>query len=90
MNQDKPKPENRRQIRHIAIFLIVVAVFLVYLFSIFDFDDDIYGHDICLEFIGFLRLEFKLGSIDELRQQLTRDRDKSRALLDAYLVNRKL
>jgi riboflavin kinase/FMN adenylyltransferase len=58
--------------------------------NIFDFDDDIYGHDICLEFIGFLRLEFKLGSIDELRQQLTRDRDKSRALLDAYLVNRKL
>ena len=41
MNQDKPKPENRRQIRHIAIFLIVVAVFLVYLFSIFDFDDDL-------------------------------------------------
>ncbi len=52
--------------------------------NIFDFGGDIYGHPIALEFIGFLRLEFKLGSIDELRQQLSRDRDKSRAILDAY------
>lgn len=56
--------------------------------NIFDFDDDIYGHDICLEFIGFLRLEFKMGSIDELREQLTRDRDKSRTLLTAYMENK--
>lgn len=53
--------------------------------NIFDFDEDIYGQDICLEFIGFLRLEFKMGSIEELREQLTRDREKSRALLAAYL-----
>ena len=49
--------------------------------NIFDFDGDIYGHPIALDFIGFLRLEFKLGSIEELRQQLTRDREKSRAIL---------
>lgn len=53
--------------------------------NIFDFDEDIYGKEICLEFIGFLRLEFKLGSIEELRHQLTMDRDKSRALLEHYL-----
>lgn len=53
--------------------------------NIFDFDSDIYGCDITLEFIGFLRLEFKLGSIDELREQLTRDREKSRAVLTKYL-----
>ena len=53
--------------------------------NIFDFDDDIYGKDICLEFIGFLRLEFKMGSIEELRQQLTLDRDKSRVLLNRYM-----
>ena len=53
--------------------------------NIFDFDSDIYGCDITLEFIGFLRLEFKLGSIDELREQLTRDRDKSRAVLTKYI-----
>ena len=50
--------------------------------NIFDFDGDIYGHPIALDFIGFLRLEFKLGSIDELRQQLTRDREKSREILN--------
>lgn len=53
--------------------------------NIFDFDSDIYGHDICLEFIGFLRLEFKMGSIDELRRQLTADREKSRRILTNYL-----
>lgn len=52
--------------------------------NIFDFDGDIYDHPIALEFVGFLRLEFKLGSIDELREQLTRDRDKSRLILDCY------
>ena len=51
--------------------------------NIFDFDQDIYGQHIALDFIKFLRLEFKLGSIDELRAQLTRDRDKSRAILNA-------
>ena len=51
--------------------------------NIFDFDQDIYGQPIALDFIKFLRLEFKLGSIDELRAQLTRDRDKSRAILNA-------
>lgn len=49
--------------------------------NIFDFDQDIYGQPIALDFIKFLRLEFKLGSIDELRTQLTHDRDKSRAIL---------
>ncbi|MBQ7690654.1 MAG: riboflavin biosynthesis protein RibF [Muribaculaceae bacterium] len=55
--------------------------------NIFDFDGDIYGHPIALDFIGFLRLEFKLGSVDELRQQLTRDRDKSREILKQWTMN---
>ncbi len=50
--------------------------------NIFDFDDDIYGQPIALDFIKFLRLEFKLGSIDELRAQLTHDREKSRQILN--------
>lgn len=49
--------------------------------NIFDFDGDIYGKPITLQFIKFLRLEFKLGSIDELRAQLTRDRNTSRQIL---------
>ena len=51
--------------------------------NIFDFDGDIYGKPITLQFIKFLRLEFKLGSIDELRAQLTRDRNTSRQILTA-------
>lgn len=50
--------------------------------NIFGFDDDIYGMPITLEFIKFLRLEFKMGSIDELRAQLTTDRDRSIAILN--------
>lgn len=49
--------------------------------NIFDFDDDIYGMPITLEFIKFLRLEFKMGSIEELRAQLTRDRERSIEIL---------
>lgn len=51
--------------------------------NIFDFDDDIYGLPITLQFIKFLRLEFKLGSIEELRAQLTRDRENSRKILSS-------
>ena len=56
--------------------------------NIFDFDGDIYGMPIKLEFIKFLRLEFKLGSIEELRAQLTRDRAQSVKILDAYCATR--
>lgn len=49
--------------------------------NIFDFDDDIYGLPITLEFIKFLRLEFKMGSIEELRAQLTSDRARSIKIL---------
>ena len=56
--------------------------------NIFDFDGDIYGMPIKLEFIKFLRLEFKLGSIEELRAQLIRDRAQSVKILDAYCATR--
>lgn len=49
--------------------------------NIFDFDGDIYGMPITLEFIRFLRLEFKMGSVDELRAQLTCDRARSIEIL---------
>ena len=50
--------------------------------NIFDFDEDIYGQDISLDLIGFLRMEFKMGSVEELRAQLTRDKEKSLTLLN--------
>ena len=57
--------------------------------NLFDFEDDIYGEDISLEFIGFLRLEFKMCGLDELKQQLSRDRDNARRILNEYLTNNK-
>lgn len=53
--------------------------------NIFDFDNDIYGKEIILQFIRFLRLEFKMGSIDLLRQQLTNDKKLSIQILDKYI-----
>jgi len=53
--------------------------------NLFDFDGDIYGADIQLAFIRFLRLEFKMCGIQELQQQLTRDREQAVAILDNYL-----
>ena len=55
--------------------------------NLFDFDDDIYGQDITLEFISFLRLEFKMCGLDELKHQLTLDRDNAKRLLLEYLIN---
>lgn len=52
--------------------------------NIFDFEDDIYGQLLSLDFIRFLRLEYKLGSIEELRAQLTRDRDNAKRYLDKH------
>ena len=55
--------------------------------NLFDFDGDIYGEDITLEFISFLRLEFKMCGLDELKRQLTLDRDNAKRLLNEYLTN---
>ena len=55
--------------------------------NLFEFDDDIYGEDITLEFISFLRLEFKMCGLDELKHQLSLDRDNSKRILKEYLTN---
>ena len=54
--------------------------------NLFDFDDDIYGEEITLEFISFLRLEFKMCGIEELKHQLTLDRENAKRLLNEYLT----
>lgn len=53
--------------------------------NIFDFDDDIYGKPITLHFVRFLRLEFKMVSIEQLREQLTHDKQLSQQILDNYI-----
>ena len=56
--------------------------------NLFGFDEDIYGQDIALEFISFLRLEFKMCGLDELKHQLTLDRDNAQRLLNEYLTTK--
>lgn len=49
--------------------------------NIFDFDHDIYDQPMTVEFVRFLRLEIKLGSIEELQKQLLADREAARLIL---------
>ncbi|MCV6624929.1 MAG: bifunctional riboflavin kinase/FAD synthetase [Cellvibrionaceae bacterium] len=46
---------------------------------IFDFSDDIYGQELAVEFSHKLREEKKFDSLDELKQQIYRDRDEAKA-----------
>lgn len=48
---------------------------------IFDFDMDIYGRDITVEFIGYIRPETKFENIDTLKMQLEKDVNKAKKIL---------
>ena len=56
--------------------------------NLFDFEDDIYGQSIMLEFISFQRLEFKMCGLEELKHQLTLDRNNAKRILKEYLTNK--
>ena len=47
---------------------------------ILDFDGDLYGKSICMEFLKFIRKEQKFDSIDSLRAQLKEDESVCRQL----------
>ena len=48
---------------------------------IFDFDQSIYGQQIRIEFVDYLRPERRMEDIEALRYQLQRDREVARGLL---------
>jgi riboflavin kinase / FMN adenylyltransferase len=48
---------------------------------ILDFDQDIYGKQLKLEFVRFLRPEMRFSSIEELKDQMTRDAFTAREVL---------
>ena len=50
--------------------------------NIFDFDKDIYGQDIQIKFLKYLRPETKFEGVDELKKQLIRDREEAKALIN--------
>jgi riboflavin kinase / FMN adenylyltransferase len=50
---------------------------------LFDFSGDLYGRDIEVDFVDFLRPEKKFDSLDTLREAIARDASAARALLAA-------
>ena len=54
---------------------------------LFDFDRQIYGDDVEVEFRAFLRPERKFANVDELRAQIARDADAARGRLRAIPLN---
>jgi len=58
----------------------VLEVFLL------DFDGDLYGRDIAVEFIDFIRPDRRFDSVEALRSQMEEDCQRARALLAAAPV----
>jgi len=48
--------------------------------NIFDFSEDIYNKTIIVEFLSFLREDEKFESLDELREQITLDKQQAEAI----------
>jgi riboflavin kinase / FMN adenylyltransferase len=48
---------------------------------LFDFDGDLYGQALTVEFVEFIRPEMKFASVEALVAEMKRDGDKARALL---------
>lgn len=48
---------------------------------LFDFSDDLYGRDITVEFVDFIRDEKKFDALDALKAQIAADSEKARAIL---------
>lgn len=48
---------------------------------IFDFDEDLYGRPLRIEFVDYLRPELKFNGIDDLKQQIAADADQARQIL---------
>ncbi len=49
--------------------------------NIFDFEQDIYGQTICMEFLHFIRSDQKFNSLDELSAQLAKDKEAALKLV---------
>ena len=56
--------------------------------SSIDFDEDIYGLDIKIEFVGSIRKEKKFPSMEALKEQLQKDKDFAAVLLKEKMVKK--
>jgi riboflavin kinase/FMN adenylyltransferase len=48
---------------------------------LFDFDGDLYGKHLAVEFVHYIRGEAKLGGLDALKAQIAKDSDEARKVL---------
>ena len=48
---------------------------------IYDFDEDLYGRIVEVEYVARIRGEIYFESLDELREQITRDTAKAKEIL---------
>ena len=55
--------------------------------NIFDFEQDIYGENIRIEFIKFIRNEIKFQNIDELIKQIKIDRETCKSYMNSTYNN---
>lgn len=53
--------------------------------NILDYTGYLYGEELIIEFVDFLRAEKKFKSVDKLREQLGNDAKKARKVLDAHM-----
>ena len=56
--------------------------------NIFDFDKAIYGDEVTIYFIGRLRDEVKFKNLDDLKEQLAKDKKESLKLIDATILHK--
>ena len=49
-----------------------------------DFDDDLYGREMEVEFIERIRDELKFDSLDALVAEMNRDKERARAILRSF------
>ncbi len=52
---------------------------------IFDYDEDLYGKEIDVQFLDFLRSEVKFDSVTELQKQMIRDVERGKVYLSEYM-----
>jgi riboflavin kinase/FMN adenylyltransferase len=52
----------------------------------FGLEQNLYGEEITLEFLNYLRAEQKFSSVDELIKQMNRDKEKSLELIDKFYI----
>ena len=51
---------------------------------LFDFEGDLYGRDMSVEFIGFVRPDRKFWSAEALRSQMVQDCEEAKRMLGAH------